>query len=286
MFEIQNTAMIVVLTISQWTARKLDKKATQDVQQANNAASDTGRYNKYLIASDALKEINRNATTARTYHYERTLPWSKAGGAIIPSAGYLEYCDAMRGFRDEQERLVSAFMSNYESYIYQSQQRLGAMFNRDDYPTAYKIESKFSFAVETSPVPTAGDFRVQLNGDCVDSIRQEIETRTESLTSKAMGELWQRLHTAITHIADKLGGIRENGKPDIFKNSLIQNAMDLCALLPKLNLTGDANLEAMRIEVENRLLGHSCKTLREDTETRKNVAQDAAAIAAAMKGYF
>ena len=50
-------AMIVSLSISQWSGRRLDREVTDEVNQQHNAASDAGRYNKLLLPREALAGI-------------------------------------------------------------------------------------------------------------------------------------------------------------------------------------------------------------------------------------
>ena len=47
---ISSSAVLVQLTISTWTARKLDKSATKKVAIDNNASVKAGNYNKNLLA--------------------------------------------------------------------------------------------------------------------------------------------------------------------------------------------------------------------------------------------
>ena len=49
-------AMLVSLSISQWSGRRLDREITDEVNQQHNAAADAGRYNKLLLPKEALAE--------------------------------------------------------------------------------------------------------------------------------------------------------------------------------------------------------------------------------------
>ena len=49
----------------------------------------------------------------------------------------------------------------------------------------------------------------------------------------------------------------------IFRDSLINNLCDLCDLLPKLNITGDKNLDNMRKEIEQQLCRYMPENLRQ-----------------------
>jgi hypothetical protein len=54
----------------------------------------------------------------------------------------------------------------------------------------------------------------------------------------------------------------------IFRDSLITNAVELCELLTKLNVTNDTKLEHARKKLESAIAGVSAKELREDDHMR------------------
>ncbi len=86
--------MLCGLRISGWSARKLDRKVTDETNHAHGAASDAGRYNKALLAKDALAAVVTAANAARTFHYARTLPWLDDGARILPAAAYADFAPA------------------------------------------------------------------------------------------------------------------------------------------------------------------------------------------------
>jgi hypothetical protein len=68
-------------------------------------------------------------------------------------------------------------------------------------------------------------------------------------------------------MSDKLAGQDKQ----IFRDSLVNNAVDLCELLTKLNVTNDSKLEVMRKKLESALVGVSAGDLRKDDGTRLSV---------------
>ena len=59
-------AMLVELTIRQWTARKHDKSASSTVKNAHQVVGDGGKYNKLLIAKEALERMKNQCTVERS----------------------------------------------------------------------------------------------------------------------------------------------------------------------------------------------------------------------------
>jgi hypothetical protein len=283
--DLTTRAMLVRLSISQWTARKCDKKITREVAQQHGAAEDAGRYNKTLIAKERLDAISKIATEARTAHYRNTLPWNDDGSRILPAARFMAYRDELNEIESRFTAAVEDFCRNYPDYVAAERTRLNGMFRIEDYPTHYEIRDAYSFATHIDPLPSADDFRVQLSQVETERIRQQIEERTAETTNAAMIDLWNRLYEVVKAAADKLSvPIGEDGS--IFRDSLIGNVRDLVAILPDLNITNDPNLDEMVEQVKSALIHRRPDTLRTDAATRALAAQDAKSILDTMAAYF
>lgn len=274
-------AMMVRLSISMWTARKYDRKISEEVAQREGVSADMGRYNKVLIAEDAMEKLKKIASAARNYHYEQTLPWSDNGDRLLPSANYMNYTAAMRSFKIDYENARAEFRDVYPSLVQDAKWNLKGMFRDADYPTTGEVEHKFDMQVEVNPIPIAEDFRVTLQTEEIDKIRAEIEQRAQEKTASAMKDLWQRLYDGVAHMAERL-----KDKENKFKDSLVENLIELCQLLPLLNVVEDPNLEQMRKDVESKLCIFTPKTLRTEMGERKQAAEDAEDIMKAMAGYM
>lgn len=281
MSNLAEKAMLVRLSISQWTARKYDRKVSNDVATMHSAAADAGRYNKLLIAEDAIKEINKLVSEARNYHYTNTLPWHDDGARILPAKNFMQYSSEMRKRRGSFEKAVGSFLANYDTYVETAKARLGGMFKAEDYPDMDRLQTKYGFDVAIEPIPVASDFRVSLQSEDVESIQRSIEDRMVSAQRIAMNDLWNRIHTSVSHMADKLGS-----SDAIFRDSLVGNLDELVDLLPRLNINEDVDLDQVRQDIARRLCKHSPDTLRQDNRVRKEVAKSAQDILKKMSGYI
>ena len=279
--QLQEKAMLTFLTISQWTARKHDKRATQEVAQKYHVRGEAGRYNKVLIAKEELKEIQKIANTARTFHYTNTLPWSDDGNRILTADNYFAYTAELQKLKAQFETHVSTFCAEYQTLVVNQMSRLNDLYNPNDYPDSSMIQSKFSLEMVISPLPDSNDFRVRMQQEEITRIQQEISQREQELLARAMKECWSRIYEVVKHMAAKL-----NDKDATFRDSLVGNIISLVQLLPKLNITHDPELESMRQQIETKLTQASPDDLRNSRHIRKNVAEDASAILDAMAGYL
>jgi hypothetical protein len=271
--------MLCKLSVSQWSGRKYDKSVTKHVDDEYGAIN-AGRYTKALLAEDALKEIQKIVNESRTWYYEQTLPWQDAGSRILPAANYFQCTRELQRFQEKFQNAVSAFGDNYLNYIEAARYRLNGLFKESDYPSLSKLSKMFSFSVDFSPLPSASDFRVQISDEEVAQIRADIESRTQEATKVAMAELWSRVHAAVSAMVERLSDDKA-----IFRDSLIGNVQDLVNLLPRMNITDNADLERMRVEMEAKLCTYKPQELRENKGLRAAAAADAKAVLDAMAGY-
>lgn len=282
-------AMLVNVNISAWSGRKHDRKVSDEVARQHGANRDVGRYNKVLLAAEALKDVSRVARLARDAHYTDTLPWSDIGQRILPAANFFAYTQTQNAFHAEFDHAVDQFVAAYPSYVEDAKVRLNGLFNAADYPSERQIARKFGFDVDFMPMPDVADFRVSLSDEAHATIASNLEARLKDATDLAVRDLWQRVHDTVTHMHERLSAyaIDATGKVTggIFRDSMVTNLRDLVELLPRLNVTADAQLEAMRQKLVEKLCPIEPDDLRTDATLRQETAQTAADILAAMAGY-
>lgn len=280
---IHTRAMLVSLRLSAWTARKYDKRISNEVNSAHGATSDAGRFNKMLLPGDcaSYKALMQLVGSIRTEHYQNSLSWSDEGWRLLPTANYQQYAAFTRKKRAEFETLLEEFLSEYPHLREQAKVRLNGMYKDEDYPTVSQIRSKFGFYLDYSPLPAQGDFRVDLPSDEVARIEQSVTDRLSKATDEAMRDCWKRLADCVKHIHEK------TVNPDsIFRDSLIYNARELCDMLSRLNVTGNTDLEGFRAEVESYLVANEPDTLRENDTVRDDTATLAEDIMARMSAFY
>jgi hypothetical protein len=277
---LNDRALLVQLSISQWLARKYDKKATREVAVAHGTAMDVGRYNKSLLPmQNMLDSVHKKASLIREKYYKNTLPWGIDGTMMLPTSNYLNFMTEFRKEKAEWMQLVEDFVTEYPQLVANASTMLGGLYDPSDYPTPSQIRNKFSMDMAVYPVPSA-DFRVEIASDELSRIQQDVETRVKDAQKQAMQEVWQRLFDRVQHMAEKLSDPKA-----IFKNSMVEHAKELCSLLPRLNFADDPNLEALRQEVESKLIKHP-EALRNDPDLRSDTAAEARRIMAAMGSFM
>lgn len=283
-------ALIVALKISQWEGRRVDRAVTRQVKQQHGASDDAGNFNKLLVRKDALEPIQKIANETGQEFRRRTLPWMDQGGRIMAADAFMAHASWMRGQEAKFESAVSDFLREYPDHVQAARSRLGSMFDHTDYPDVDELRGKFSMEVKVLPVPTAGDFRVDMSVAQTARIRSEIETTVADATAAAVRDVYERIADRVGRMVERLNAYkparRKGDKAEgVFRDSLVENIRDLIDVLPSLNITGDPALAAMGDRLYE--LGRfDASVLREDAEVRKNVATEAQAILDSIGGFL
>lgn len=281
-YNLDSCAMLVEFNVSQWTARKLDKSATDEVIHNKNA-KDKGaaRVNKHLLAGrNELEKITKQVGAVRTYFYSATLPWSDAGIRLLPSAKFMEFNTRMAQFETEFQQLVEDFITTYPTLITAQAMALGDMFNRNEYPSADELKHKFSFRVNFMPVPAAGDFRVDVGNDAQAELQAKLSKLADERIEHAMSDIKARLKDHLDRMADRLTVdiVDNKEKPRVFHNTLIDSARELCDMCRDLNITNDHNLEQTRSALARVIDGVEADDLRKDLTRRGAVKEQVESI--------
>jgi hypothetical protein len=279
--DISEKAMLVQLSISQWTGKRVDQKASQEVIDANSALPNSGKFNKNLLNQNFVGAFKRVSGDARTFHYQNSLPWGDDDFRILPSENYMEYSKAMRDYKAKFEKVTKEFIASYPVLIKEAKKALGGLFNQNDYPDPVALASRFKFSVNVRPLPTRGDFRVKLAKDEQEKIADQIEEDVTFNVKNAMREVWERLFTAVKHVSEKL-----KDSDAIFRDSLIGNVQELTDLLPRLNVLEDPELDKIISEVKGNFEKTNPEELRKSTEEREKTASQADDILKKMSGYM
>lgn len=274
-------AVICEMSISVWTARKLDKQAGREVRADKAANSDeAARVTKNLFAGrDDLKKITDFVAAARGEFYAMTLPWSDSGQRLVPMMQFFELKTWVDTQKDTFDALVAVFLNDYPTLISAQAFQLGQLFSRADYPLPSEIAGKFRFNVGFLPLPVTGDFRLDGPAEMMVELEVQYNSMYQDRVKQVNKDLWDRLHGTLTHLSERLE-YDTDGKPKVFRNSLIENAVELADLLTRLNVTNDPKMEQARKELESMLLGVDADEVRkpgarEEIKERVDVALQA-----------
>jgi hypothetical protein len=266
------SAMLVSVRVSLYTGRKQDKQTQEEVTNAKGSGSKRASsvYKNLFADCKELEDIVKFQARARVTHYSLTLPWDDYGTRLLPAKAFMEYKAAMNLHQQQFDELVAKFLDKYETLVAAAAFKLGALFDRDEYPEREKVARKFAFDIAFTPVPSAGDFRVDMEREVQDELAQQYEKKLAQQLDMATRDAWSRLYEALNRIKERLTP-EEDGTRKRFFDTTITNAQELCDVLTKLNVMNDPKLESARCQLEAALCDVSPKDVRESEGVRADV---------------
>jgi hypothetical protein len=299
---VATAAMLGSLNVSVWEGRKKDKGIEQEIADNKGARSKraTSVHKHLFVDCPPLEAIKSLRGEARIWFNKYTLPWDDNGRRLIPTAIYFEMQQEMANFETRFNKLVQSFVQVYSVEISKQAFERGSMFNRDEYPKVEEIADKFRFSINETPVPLAGDFRVDIGNEALKELQERCEADTQMRLKGAMAGAWERVKDQVEWVLDRMTAVLDHDpdaveeikeyddagnvvKLDIKKKrrpklheSMLDQGLETCGLLRDLNVTNDPDLEEARRMLEKALVHVDMKSLKESPElqtTTKNAMQ-------------
>jgi len=268
---IASSAMLVEMSISTWTARKLDKRVSTKVDLDSGTKTKVINANKNLMAgTGVLDTIVKYAANARAWHLSQTLPWTDNGSRLLPMSNFMNYKEQLGELEANYEALVDKFIVAYPSLVSAAAFQLGTLFDRNEYPDESSLKRKFKFTYSFFPVPTAGDFRIDINEEAKAEIMANCNNAYQDRLNNAMREAWGRLHECLSRMSERLTD-NADGSRKIFRDSLVENGVELVSMLKHLNITQDPQLEQARRDLQSAIGSHDLDSLRDNSNAREVV---------------
>ncbi len=271
---IARSYLLIDLNIRTYSGRKLDRRTQEEVTQAKGAASKrAASVSKHLFADcKELDDIIKLQARARGLHYQLTQPWTDSGTRILHAGMLQRYMQTMGEQRRDFDALVLKFLDKYETLVAAAAFQLGTLFDRTEYPSRAVVAQRFSFTISQQPMPTSGDFRLDVEAEVQRELIEHYEKVMQDRLTAASKDSWTRLHGALMRISERLTTNEDGSRKRIF-DSLVDNAVELCDLLKHFNVAGDPKLESARTQLESALIGVNAEELRKSDGARVEIKQ-------------
>ena len=250
------------------------RKANLDLIQTD-ADRKRLRLSKELIESDELDAIKSYFSELRQWIYSRTVPsFFKDGFQLASLQSVEEIEERMRtAVSDDLPPLIEALVREYPAKIALAELALGSQFRNSDYPAASELAGQFAIAWNWIAFSTPATLPPELRAAEEEKMRKQVSEASEQIID-AMRCALQEL---IDHALEKLTPSAD-GKPKIFRDSLIGNITDFIETFPSRNFMGDADLAALVGKAKTILAGADPDKLRKISSIRETTAAQFAEI--------
>lgn len=265
---IARSSLLVDLSLSVYSGRKQDTTTRDEVTSAKGAKSKRAAsvYKSLFADCKELDDIIKFQAKLRAANYKYTKPWFDSGVRMLPSTLLQQHEDLMYDHEKEFWELVDKFLDKYDTLVAAAAFQLGSLFNRNEYPTRSQVKRKFAFNITYTPMPTSGDFRLDIENAAQIELARKYEESMKAMVQRAAQDSWEKMHGVLSRLAKQLGP-RDDKRGKIY-DSLLASTHELCDLLKHFNVTQDPKLERMRVELLNAIDGVTTDALRKEEDTR------------------
>lgn len=266
---ISSSAMLVDLTVTQTRMRKNDPEAAARLAAMSGADSEAFTAIKSLFGKkcEELEAVKKQVTKVRNTHKNLTLPWKDGGGRLLTTAMSFSYHKAVTTEIAKGEALVAELVDAYEDRKEEAKMALGPDYNENDYPSIDKFASKFSFSLDVEPLPTSGDFRIDIQNTGIADIAEQYQSKFNDRYAAAMQDVWNRAHKVCQNMSDKLDYFADEDKK-IFRDTLVSNVTDIVDMMRGFNITNDPTMTAAANHLEEAMRVVTPDALRENADLR------------------
>lgn len=278
---IATSAVLFDVHVSTWTGRKRDKKTSAEVNaDKQTRSSKAASVIKNLMTDDKdLDAIRAYAQDTRLWVQHRTYAWGDGGTRLLPTGLMFDVTSEMDARIAEFERLCHVFLAGYSTKVSAAAFKLGQLFDRAEFPDEDSLRLKFSMRYVIMPVPTAGDFRVDVQNDVGEMLKKKYSVEADKRVAEMLREPWERAYEGLQHIKSRMDAALEyepeagadgRRKPKLFQ-SMVDNNLELANLLDKLNITKDPQLADCAARMRRLLTPLDMKSVRESPDMQKSI---------------
>jgi hypothetical protein len=237
-----------------------------DISQVTTDADKTRmRLSKELVSAEEYEKIKSFFGELRAWVYLRTVPsFFRKGFQLAGLRAVGEIEERMKKAQSELAALVDAFIAVYPLKIDEAKVALGSQFNQADYPSADVLRQMFDIEWNWVNFTTPEELPAELREAEQAKMKKKFDDAGEQIT-EALRLGFQEL---IKHAAEKLQP-SEDGKPRVWRDSMIGNIQEFIDTFQNRNITNDVELELLTAKAQEIMIGIDPKQLRKDEDVRK-----------------
>jgi hypothetical protein len=225
---------------------------------------------KKLLDAPELDAIKSLDAEMRNWLGKRALPsMFKSGIYLIPISLVQDVDAKLQEYQENRSGKVQSFVSSYERIKADAQQRLNGVYNEKDYPSAEKVEQLFSVKSSYVTFGTPAALQ-QISSSLWEREKEKAEKQWKEAGEEIRIVLRESMKKLVDHMVERLAST-EDGKPKIFRDSLIGNMQEFLELFNARNITGDAELEELANKAKAIMKGADPSKIRASTDTRETI---------------
>jgi hypothetical protein len=252
-----------------------------------------GNVNKHLFEgrNNLVKSTISKFTEVYTYVKDNTVPWT-TGVDMLNINHYMEFNAGLRQRVDDAHRAVDTLCLSWEDEVKDDLDRLSQiaiakgkpnLANASDYPDVDELRAKFGIEIRYMPVPTTGDFRVDISDDDKASLQQQLDDAGVNANKHVIKSMLEPMERAIAKLSVPIGN-----DGSVFRDTLVDNLVEVTERMNKINLSDDAviqdSINGLRDLISTYASEQGKDLLRNNQTSREKAVTDIDSLCKQMSG--
>lgn len=273
----QQTAAVRVSFTWFGTRRKVTSEQRDEMAAPFDAESGSISASKKLVNTrhPQFRALTKIRGQIRSYWEDNSLPFPEEGVRLIRQSALADFEANMTSLRDDLAAGVAALAEHYTEIREEASQRLGTLFNADDYPTT--LDGLFAVSWEYPSVEPP-DYLLELNPALYEQERQRVAARFDEAVRLAEQAFATEFQSIVSGLCESLAGRRENGEAKTLKEGAIRSTLEFFERFKTMRIGDSTQLDALVNQAQEAIRGVSAKALRTNGDTRLTVADQLGAV--------
>jgi hypothetical protein len=229
----------------------------------------------------AFKAVTAIKTKIASVWKSMSLPFPEPGLRLIRRDKIDEFVGLMEEYRAELVEAVTNLDEHYGELKSAAVERLGRLFNPADYPETLVGLFDVSWDFPSVEPP---DYLRDLNPALYEAERARVAARFDEAVQLAEQAFLDEFSKLVGHLSERVGGVGEDGKTKVFRDSAIGNLGDFFERFKSLNVRSNDQLDALVAQAQRAVRGVGAQELRDSGDLRQRVASELSVVRSALDG--
>lgn len=283
-FNLYENAILIRTNIRMWSGKTKDLELSAITAAQNNASTDAVESYTAALEKFDRKPIEVVANEARNWLADNTNFWD-TGVRLVATNDYERVRTKLDGLRISFYEELNRFLARRDDLAVKAKSRLGILFK--GFPEREELAKKYEFSIRTEAIARTDDIRLRH----VDTAAiQEIEKHMMEMHAQKLTEvnknLLIRIQTVLSNFAEAMGRTYKlKGGEEVtrWSDTIITNIFELLDVVPALNISNDAQVNAIAKRIGDEMRTFQADTLRKDKGVREQAQSKARDLMAEVR---
>ncbi len=228
--------------------------------------------NPHFRAVSSLRNMIRSVWASMS------LPFPEPGIRLVRHDRVQTFQEWMEEQRHNLRQAVENLDEEYTSLKDAARQRLGRLYNDEDYPISLVGLFDVSWDFPNVEVPT---YLRQLDPQLYQAECERVQARFDEAVQMAESAFVEELSSLVSHLTERLSG-GQDGRAKVFRDSAIGNLNEFFERFRTLNIRSNDQLDSLVLQCQQIVQGVQPQSLRDDVQLRQTVSRELSSVQATL----